>query len=143
MRKLGASTERGPQDTPFPPARRPRHQVRVWGSCWCLRVKDGRGHTLTSGTRDELRCLVLICLSVQRLLGAGLSDPAEGTSVFLNPCVQERLPVGPYLGHLLLPTEGIKVRKGGVRMGCSLWPGSTPLCPLSPACPPGTGGLGH
>ena len=88
-------------------------------------------------------------LSVHGLLGAGLPAPVEDTSVFLNPCVRERLPVGRYLGHLLLPTEGIKVRKGGVRMGCSLWlgaeqkPGSTPTLP-SVTCPPPRelGGLG-
>lgn len=37
--------------------------------------------------------------------------------------MQGRLPVGPYLGHFLQPTEGIKVRRGGVRMGWSLWLG--------------------
>lgn len=48
MRKLGAEHGRGFWDTPFPTAHRPRHQVRVWSICWCLRVKDGRGHILTS-----------------------------------------------------------------------------------------------
>lgn len=63
--------------------------------------------------------------------------------------VRESLSVGPYLVRPLTPTGGMKVRKGGVRMGWSLWLGveqksGSPSPSLSPAPGDwGAWGLGH
>lgn len=43
--------------------------------------------------------------------------------------------MGPYLGHFLQPTEGVKVRKGGVRMGWSLWLGVVQKSGIPPSFP--------
>lgn len=51
--------------------------------------------------------------------------------------------MGPYLGYLL-STEEIKVRKGGIRMGCSLWLGVEQQSGSDPSSPvPGNWELGN